>query len=289
MLLNVLGICTNMLLDPLFMIVFHWGVAGAALSTVFAKAVPAVIAFVLLHSRKNLVYLELRKLRFEKEKLKSIVTVGLPSAVGGSTMQLGFLLMSKNVFAYGTQAMAAYGIGNKVNGLISLPSSGIGSAVSIIVGQNYGAGNLDRAKKGYQMARLIAVVFLLVGGMILSRPVVSTAIVSIFSDDPQVIAYAADFLSIMAFWCFTNGVHDSTNGLFRGSGHTVVNMAVDISRLWIFRLGTLYICQNWLNLGVRSVWYSVAVSNGLAALTLYILYALGLWKKAVVPATRGHK
>jgi Na+-driven multidrug efflux pump len=116
--------------------------------------------------------------------------------------------------------------------------------------------------------------------MILSRPVVSTAIVSIFSDDPQVIAYAADFLSIMAFWCFTNGVHDSTNGLFRGSGHTVVNMAVDISRLWIFRLGTLYICQNWLNLGVRSVWYSVAVSNGLAALTLYILYALGLWKKA---------
>jgi putative MATE family efflux protein len=269
-----------MLLDPLFMIVFHWGVAGAALSTVFAKAVPAVIAFVLLHSRKNLVYLELRKLRFEKEKLKSIVTVGLPSAVGGSTMQLGFLLMSKSVFAYGTQAMAAYGIGNKVNGLISLPSSGIGSAVSIIVGQNYGAGNLDRAKKGYQMARLIAVVFLLVGGMILSRPVVSTAIVSIFSDDPQVIAYAADFLSIMAFWCFTNGVHDSTNGLFRGSGHTVVNMAVDISRLWIFRLGTLYICQNWLNLGVRSVWYSVAVSNGLAALTLYILYALGLWKKA---------
>jgi Na+-driven multidrug efflux pump len=193
------------------------------------------------------------------------------------------------VFAYGTQAMAAYGIGNKVNGLISLPSSGIGSAVSIIVGQNYGAGNLDRAKKGYQMARLIAVVFLLVGGMILSRPVVSTAIVSIFSDDPQVIAYAADFLSIMAFWCFTNGVHDSTNGLFRGSGHTVVNMAVDISRLWIFRLGTLYICQNWLNLGVRSVWYSVAVSNGLAALTLYILYALGLWKKAVVPAARGHR
>jgi putative MATE family efflux protein len=289
MLLNVLGICTNMILDPLFMIVFHWGVAGAALSTVFAKAVPAAIAFVLLHSRKNLVYLELRKLRFEKEKLSSIVTVGLPSAIGGSTMQLGFLLMSKSVFAYGTEAMAAYGIGNKVNGLISLPSSGIGSAVSIIVGQNYGAGSLDRAKKGYKMARLIAVVFLLIGGMILSRPVVSTAIVSIFSDDPQVIKYAADFLSIMAFWCFTNGVHDSTNGLFRGSGHTVVNMAVDISRLWIFRLGTLHICQNYLHLGVRSVWYSVAVSNGLAALTLFILYALGLWKKAVVPATRGHR
>jgi putative MATE family efflux protein len=282
MLLNVLGICTNMILDPLFMMVFRWGVAGAALATVFAKAVPAVIAFVLLHSKKNLVYLELTKLHFEKDKLKSIVVVGLPSAIGGSTMQLGFLLMTKSVYAYGTEAMAAYGIGNKVNGVISLPSSGIGSAVSIIVGQNCGAGKLDRAKKGYQMARLMAVIFLFIGGMILSRDVVSTAVVNIFSDDPQVIGYAADFLSIMAFWCFTNGVHDSTSGLFRGSGHTMVNMVVDITRLWVFRLGTLYICQHYLLLGVRSVWYSVVVSNGLAALVLFITYTTGLWKKQVI-------
>ena len=53
-------------------------------------------------------------------------------------MQFGFLLMSKNVYKYGTQAMAAYGIGNKVNGLITLPSNGIGSAVATIVGQNVG-------------------------------------------------------------------------------------------------------------------------------------------------------
>ena len=286
MLMNLLGISLNMVLDPLFMVVFDMGVAGAALATVMAKAVPAVMAFILLHNRKKLIYLDLRHLRFEKEKLVNIVRVGLPSAIGGSTSQFGFLLMSRNVFKYGTEAMAAYGIGNKVNGLISLPSNGVGAATAIIVGQNVGAMQLDRAEKGYKIARTMIVGFLLVGGFILSRAPVSTAIVSIFSEDEAVIAMAADFLSIMAFWVFTNGVYNTTTGLFQGSGHTAVNMVVDVSRLWIFRFGTLFVCEQFLQMGVRSVWYSVVVSNGIAAVVLFIVYLMGNWRKPIKKAER---
>jgi Na+-driven multidrug efflux pump len=225
------------------------------------------------------VYLDLRKLKFQKDKLKSILVIGLPTAIGGSTMQFGFLLMSKNVLKYGTQAMAAYGIGNKVNGVITLPSNGIGSAVATIVGQNVGAKQLDRAEQGYKLSRRISVIFLFIGGMILSRTPVSTAIVSIFSDDPEVIGMAADFLSVMAFWCFTNGVYNSSMGLFQGSGHTEVTMIIDASRLWIFRFATLFVCESWLHMGVRSVWYSVVVSNGISALLLWIVYKTGYWKK----------
>lgn len=279
MFLNLFGIVINMILDPLLMVVFSFGAAGAALATVGAKAVPAVIAFVLLQRQDMDVYLNLKKLKFEKDKLKSILVIGLPTAVGGSTMQFGFLLMSRSVFRYGTEAMAAYGIGNKVNSLITLPSNGIGSAVATIVGQNVGAKQYERARQGYQMSAGISVVFLFVGGMILSRTPVSTAIVSIFSEDEQVIAMAADFLSIMAFWCFTNGIYNSTMGLFQGSGHTEVTMIVDASRLWIFRFATLFICEALLNMGVRSVWYSVVVSNGLSALCLWIVYMTGYWRK----------
>ena len=278
MLMNLLGIVVNMILDPLLMVVFEMGVAGAALATVMAKAVPAVIALVLLHNRKKPIYLELTKTKLEKEKLINIVRVGLPSAIGGSTSQFGFLLMSKNVFKYGTEAMAAYGIGNKVNGLISLPSNGVGSATAIIVGQNVGAKQLDRAEKGYKIARTMIVSFLLVGGFILSREPISTAIVSIFSTDSEVIAMASEFLSIMAFWVFTNGIYNTTTGLFQGSGHTAVNMVVDTSRLWIFRFGTLFVCEELLNMGVRSIWYSVVVSNGIAALVLFIVYLTGRWR-----------
>ena len=92
----------------------HWGAAGAALATVIAKAVPAMISLVILKRDTTGVRIRLKGFRFEKSKMKSILTVGLPTAIGGSTMQLGFLLMSRNVYVYGTGAMAAYGIGNKV-------------------------------------------------------------------------------------------------------------------------------------------------------------------------------
>lgn len=279
MFLNLIGILLNVILDPLLMIVIHWGAAGAALATVIAKAVPAMISLVILKRDTTGVRIRLKGFRFEKSKMKSILTVGLPTAIGGSTMQLGFLLMSRNVYVYGTGAMAAYGIGNKVNGLITLPSNGIGSAVATIVGQNIGANQIDRAEKGYKIARRVSVIFLFVGGLILSRPFLSEAIVGLFSTDEEVIAMAADFLSIMALWCFTNGVYNSTSGLFQGSGHTEVTMAVDATRLWVFRFATLYVCENWLHMGVRSIWYSVVVSNALSSVILYVVYRTGLWKK----------
>jgi putative MATE family efflux protein len=279
MLLNFLGITVNMALDPLLMIAYPLGVAGAALATLVAKLIPAVLAFRLLRSRRQLLRLSFKGFRFEREKLKNIARIGLPTALGGSTMHLGFMLMSKSVYAYGVDAMAAYGIGNKVNGLISLPSNAIGSAISTIAGQNMGARQPERTRKAYlwSMTRLVA--FLLAGGLILSRPAVAQAIVSVFSDDPAVVAMAADFLSILAFWCFANGVYNSTAGLFRATGHTEITTAVDVSRLWVFRFGTLYLCQNVFLMGVRSVWYSIVISNGITAAILLALYFTGLWRK----------
>lgn len=279
MFLNLGGIILNLILDPLFIMGLKLGAGGAAAATLFAKMVPAMAALALLIRPEQEIRISRKYMHFEKEKLKLILKIGLPAAVGGSTMQLGFLLMSRNVYAYGTQAMAAYGIGNKVNSLITLPSNGIGSATATIVGQNIGARQQDRAEQGYKISMRISVVFLFIGGMILSRGPISTAIVSIFSDDVQVVAMASDFLSIMAFWCFTNGVYNSTMGLFQGTGHTEVTMAVDASRLWIFRFLTLWVCGEVLHMGVRSVWYSVVVSNGISAAVLYLLYRLNIWKK----------
>lgn len=282
MFLNLGGILLNMVLDPTLIVACGMGVAGAALATLLAKLVPATAAFFLLSRKGNDVALDRKYMHLEGEKVKLILRIGLPTAIGGSTMQLGFLLMSRNVYVYGTEAMAAYGIGNKVNGLITLPSNGIGSAVATIVGQNMGASQRDRAEKGYHISMRIAVVFLFIGGMILSRTAISTAIVSIFSDDESVISMAADFLSIMAFWCFTNGVYNSTIGLFNGTGHTEVTMAVDAARLWVFRFLTLWFCESILHMGVRSVWYSVVVSNAISAGILYILYLTGIWKKSKI-------
>ncbi len=283
MLLNLLGIAVNMVLDPLLMVVLHWNAAGAALATVFAKMVPACIAFFLLCTRRDeAICFDRRFLRPDAACLRDIVRIGLPTALGSSFMQFGFILMSRNVNVYGKMAMAAYGIGNKVNGLISLPSTGIGSAVSTIVAQNMGAQQVDRAEHGYKLSMGMALLFLLLGGFVLSRPSVASAIVSIFTDEAEVIPMAADYLSIMAFWCWTNSIHDATRGLFQGSGHTFLPVAVDMTRLWVLRFATLAFCEQVLHLGVRSVWYSVVVSNGIASAILLVLYFTGIWRKSTI-------
>lgn len=282
MFLNLVGVIINIILDPLFIMVFEWGVHGAALATLLSKVPCALIAFLSLIKKSNPVNINLKGFRFEREKLMSIIKIGLPTAIGGSTMQFGFLLMTKNVLKYGDTAVSAYGIGNKINGLITLPSNAMGSAVSTIVAQNIGAKQKERARKAYRIAMVISVVFLFVCGMILSRPAVSTAFVKVFAHEDDVIVLASEFLSIMAFWCFTNGIYNSTSGLFNGSGHTMVTMIVDASRIWIFRFVTLFFCEKILNMGVQSIWYSVVVSNGISALILFAIYKTDLWRKDVV-------
>lgn len=276
--LNMLGVVLNMILDPLFIMVFKWGIAGAAFATMLAKVPCAIIAIISIFKSKNKIYVNLKGFHFNSNMILRILTVGLPTAVGNSTMQFGFLLMTKNVLVYGNNAMAAYGIGNRINGIITMPANAMGSAVATIVGQNIGAGQTDRAVDAYRKSRLIGVVFLFIAGFILSRNLISTSIVKIFSSDMNVIPLASDFLSIMAFWCWTNAIYNNTVGLFNGAGNTIVTMIVDASRLWVFRFATLFIFSRFFHMAEQSVWYSVVASNGISALIIYVCYKLGWWK-----------
>jgi len=283
MYLNFFGIVLNMFLDPLFLVVFKWGVAGAAFATLISKVPCALIAFTaLINKNKSDIYIDLKNLKFDREKFKKIVSIGLPTAIGSSTMQFGFLLMSRNVLKYGSIAVAAYGIGNKINSVITMPSNAMGSAVATIVGQNIGARNTERAEKAYKTARIIIVVFLFIAGIILSREFIATRIVSILSTDEKVISLGTDFLCVMAIYCWTNGIHDTTKGLFQGTGHTMIIMLIDATRLWVFRFLTLFICEDILNMGVRSIWYSVVVSNGMSALILWVLFTMKAWERGAV-------
>ena len=279
MLLNLLGIMINLILDPLFLIVFHFGIGGAAFATLIAKIPCALIGLILLTKSNQLIRISFKNFVFDQKMIRAIIKIGLPTAIGGSTMQLGTLIMTRNVNVYGYIATSAYGIGNKINSLITMPASGVGSAVSTIVGQNMGAGNTERAKKTFHYSLKMCTLFLLILGFIFSRRPVSQTMVSFFSTDAKVIPLAADYLSIIAFWCFTNAFYNVSQGLFQGCGHTLITMLVDASRIWLFRLLSLWICANVFHMGVASVWYSVVISNGTSAIILYLLYWTGIWKK----------
>lgn len=289
MLLNLFGVIINMALDPLFLIVFKWGITGAAFATLLAKVPCAFLAIFFLTRKSQLIRISLKNFRFDKSKIQAILKVGLPTAIGGSTMQLGFLLMTKNVNFYGSTATTAYGIGNKINSIITMPANGIGSATSTIVGLNFGARNIKRADKSFHYAMRLGFFWLLILGFILSRRPIAEPIVRFFTSDEAVVPYATDFLSLMALCCWTNAFYNVTQGLFQGSGHTVTTMIVDATRIWIFRFLVLFICANILNMGVASIWYAVVVSNATSAIILYLLYWTGMWKKQTIKISKKEK
>lgn len=282
MLLNLFGVVINMILDPLFLMYFNWGIGGAAFATLIAKVPCAVIAFLVLIKKDQIVRITFKGFKFSRDMFMSIIKIGLPTAVGGGAMQLGFIIMTASVNSYGTCAISAYGIGNKINSLITMPAQGIGSAVSIIAGQNFGANNIKRADKVCHVALQLGAIFLLVFGVILSRPFIAEPLVRIFTSDEAVVPMATDYLSLMAFWCWTNAFHDVIQGLFQGAGHTFTTVLINAARIWIFRFATLWVCSNLLHMGVESVWYAVVVSNAIASAIFYILYWTGIWKKNAV-------
>lgn len=286
MYLNLVGVCLNMVLDPLFIVTFKMGVAGAAWATLISKVPCAIFALVSLRNPKELLRLEFKGFKFDYKKVVEIVRIGLPTAFGSSLMHLGMLLLTRNVNEYGAAATAAYGIGNKINSIITMPSVAVGSAVSTIVGQNIGAKQIERAEQGYKLARNMSVVFLFIGGLILSTEMVARGIVSIFSDEADVIYHAANFLRLMAICCFSNGIYNSTTSLFQGAGHTMITMVVGTSRLLVWRFLVLFICEEYLKLGVASVWWAVVMSNFIASGIMYVCYRMNLWKKEVVKVKR---
>ena len=282
MFLNLAGVILNMILDPLLMVVFDFGIGGAAFATLFAKVPCGIIALFFLFKQEEPIHVTLKGFRFNGKYIKQILTLGIPSAIGSATMQFGFLLMGKSVVKYGTVSVASYGIGNKVNGLISLPSNAMGSATGTIVGINVGADKYDRAQQAFRLSAAVSVAFLAIFGVIISRIPVSTALVSIFSSSPDVIKESAVFLSILALYSFTNGIYNSINGFFNGTGHSPIVVTVEAVRLWIFRFATLFLCERVLNMGFLSVPYSIVISNALAPAVMLILYKTKIWRRKTI-------
>ena len=269
--LNFVGIAINMVLDPLFLVVFKWGAAGAALATVFSKIPCAAIAMYLLTRPSNPVRIRPFRIKPDKRVIWDIMKVGLPMGIGNSAMSLGLVLMNKNVMDYGTIAVAAFGIGNKLNGIISAPSLAMGNAVSIFSGQAKGAKRYDKGVHAMFAGMGMMFALMLVAGFILSRNAVARAAIGIFSNDAEVIANGADFLAIMSLMVWSNAVYDASKGYLNGLGKTVSTVTVNAARLWVFRFAVLFVCEHILKIGVASIWYAVTLSNAISAVVMAAL------------------
>lgn len=279
----VLGtVFLNLILDPLFIFGFGWipgkGVAGAAIASVITQGISAVVGLGILFRGKKGIKIRIREMKWDFLWIKRLFKLGIPASLDQSTRAIGLTIMVMLVTSFGSDVVAAYGVGARILSFVIIPALGISIATTTLVGQNIGAGRIDRAEKTGDLSSKIALFALTGVGILLF--IFAKPILTIFvPDDPFVIENGALFIKIMAPSFGLLGVQQTMNGVFNGAGITQVSMFVSILNLWIIRFPVAYLLSHHTSLGSEGIYWAFPISNFLAAVTAYSYYKTGKWKK----------
>ena len=195
------------------------GVFGAALATLIAQGISAVLSLLIFLYR-------MRKYAspfhwFDKSELRSMLKIAVPSVLQQSTVSIGMMIVQAVVNPFGTQALAGYAATMRVENVFSLIFVSIGNAVSPFVAQNLGAGKIDRIKKGYRAALLLDVCF-----AVFALTIIELCITQIFfrfflGKDGTAFAYqvSGDYMRWIGYFFIFMGIKMATDGVLRGLGN----------------------------------------------------------------------
>jgi putative MATE family efflux protein len=261
----------NIVLDPIF--IFGIGpiprmeVKGAALAMVLSRSVMVILVVRHFLSEKPLVKPVFKNFRFDFSLIKEILRVGIPSTITNMSASIGLMLFMRLVSAYGPLALAAYGIGGRIENIAILPAFGMSGAIVTIVGQNYGARNIDRARQTTQKAVMLIAAFMFGVGIIalcFSKP-----ILLIFTTDPTVIAMGMDFIIFRAPFFAIAGIRMIIGSGFAGAGNAKVGLFTLLFGLFVVGLPTAIFLSRII--GLNAMWIGLSSSNVAGAMLAYFL------------------
>lgn len=282
--LGVVSVILNLVLDPL--LIFGVGffprleVSGAAIATVFSRGVATIIAGYLLFTGKVGIKIKLSYLKLRITMIKKIISVGVPSSIGSSGSAMAFTLLMKIMARFGTTAVSAYGVGNRVLSILWMPIFGLAASTTTMVGQNLGADQVDRARRVVWTSTGVVSSMMAIGGIICL--VLRKTLVRIFIDDPAVIELGAIFFTIMAFSIPFFAIIRIMSSAFQGSGHTFYSMGFSLFRLWVLLLPSAYFVSVVWEWGPKGVWWSFVWSNILTAGIAIVFFVKGVWEEKVI-------
>lgn len=287
----------NFILDPLF--IFGWGplpamgVRGAALATLVTQAIAAGIGLTVFFIGWHEIKLTWRHFRPDFAYMKRAFFLGFPASVELSTRGLGLIIMSFLVSSFGTHTLAAYGVGSNVLQIVTIPALGLSMAVSTLVGQNIGAGQLDRAARVTRLGVTIGFVVLTLAGI--AAWFLAPRLVAFFiPDDPGVIRHGAEFIRIMCLAWGTIGIHLAIIATFRASGNMLIAMVIALVAQFVLQFPLAYVLSKHTTLAEQGIWWSFPLTNIAIAAVSIAWFSRGTWKqtrlteedKQVVEVTR---
>lgn len=283
--INALSLGLNFILDPLF--IYGWGaipaygVAGAAFSTLATLGLSAIIGFYILFKGSTDFKLTLKAFRFDFPLLKSAFKLGMPSSMEISARALGLTLMTGIAAKFGTDVLAAYGVGARLISFVVIVALGLMKATATLVGQNIGANRIDRAEKTSKYAATIAFGSMTIIGLcffLFAEPIVR----AFLDAEEHVVDMAVTFLRITAPAFGFMGAQLAMVGTMRGSGNTMESMIFTIIGVWIIQFPFAWVVTQYESFAELGVWWSFPASYVIPAILTFIWLRKGTWKKKKV-------
>jgi len=280
MILSLISVTINIILDPIFIFYLDLGIKGAALATLLARAIMLFYVVYQLFIRDTPMRLRLKNLKPEFNYIKEITRLGIPASIGQATIAMGFVVLNSFVNTYGELTLAAFGIGNRINGLIVMPAMGIGGAVSSIVGQNIGNNNVKRVKECVFKSSILGAIFSVIGSTIFG--LWGSNIVRFFSTNKDIIYLGNEYLKYISLSLIGLAILPIITGALQGVGQTKKAMYLSMSRLWVFRLPALLILPYFIGKTEKVIWYAMASSNIVAMLVAIYFYKRSKFKSLIL-------
>lgn len=228
----------NTVFDLLFVIRFHLGVAGVAYATILAQALSAVLVMVVLTRDPGAYGVRWRELRIDRSMFGRIFAIGMPSGIQQAITAFSNVFVQSYINYFGSACMAGWSAYNKLDAFLNIPIQSIGMASTTFVGQNYGAGMMERARKGVTKAQMLS------GSITVALSLVITLtaqeVIRLFTNDPEVMAFGVRFIQLNSPFYFALCFNQTYAGALRGIGSAKIPMVIMLFSFVLFRQAYLF-------------------------------------------------
>lgn len=225
---------SNIVLDWIFVVIFHMGVEGVALATDIGQFISCVCILRYMMKSTDLYRVKIRKIRLDKMMALKIIKIGIPAGIQNMVISFSNVVIQANVNSFGSDLMAAFAAYIKIDGFNILPVMSFGMAATTFAGQNVGAKRYDRVRKGVFVSVGMGVIYAICSGTLLFT--FGGNILHIFVDDPKVVELGVYILKFFCPFYFILSIMQILAGSIRGTGKTLPPMFIIIFALCIYRI-----------------------------------------------------
>lgn len=278
----------NFALDPLFMFGFWFipaqGITGVALATIGTQSIAAIIGLSWLFSGKYGIHLHWHDFRPNFKFIKKAFLLGLPSSLSQSARSLSLTVITGLIAAFGTLAVAAYGVGTNMLQLVLMTAFGLAGANAALVGQHLGAGEPEIARRLSRISLKIA--FFAFSGLALLSYIFAPYLIQFFvPNDPNVIAAGTRYLHFISPIFGLIGLQIIIGSTLQAAGSTKTAMILTMASTWLIQIPFIYALSRFTTLGLDGLWLAFPLSSLVSVIMYLTVFKYSHWyKKELISA-----